>query len=79
MAASCLDEVPGRHQDRLLTSDDPDAPVPDAAERPLPPRTMWLFGALGAVVALVLAPSNPGGWFLLVALAWITPSLIRRR
>ncbi|PWU59139.1 hypothetical protein DLE60_17990 [Micromonospora globispora] len=68
-----------------MTSDDPDAPVSPAPEPPMPLRKMWLFGAFGAVgaiTALVLAPSNPGGWILLTSLGglvWITRVELRRR
>ncbi|MFI6260946.1 hypothetical protein [Micromonospora sp. NPDC051006] len=51
----------------------------------VPLRKMWIFAALGAVaavVALLIAPTNPAGWILLASLgglAWFTRAELRRR
>ncbi|MDZ5447790.1 hypothetical protein U2F26_34675 [Micromonospora sp. 4G57] len=70
-----------------MTADGSDAPVERDPQPPreMPLREMWLFGAFGAVgaiTALVIAPTNPGGWILLASLGglvWLTPVELRRR
>ncbi|MFD0784285.1 hypothetical protein ACFQZ8_10210 [Micromonospora azadirachtae] len=70
-----------------MTADDSNAPVEREPQRPreMPLGKMWLFGAMGAVAAvaaIVIAPTNPAGWILLASLGglgWLTRVELRRR
>ncbi len=70
-----------------MTADDSNVPAEREPQPPreMPLRKMWLFGAFGAVgaiTAVVIAPTNPGGWILLASLgglAWLTRVELRRR
>ena len=86
----CCWSLPGRrshHEDQLVTSDDPSAPVEGESRPPrdVPLVKMWTFGAVGGafvIAALALTPKNPAGWLGLASLAflgWFTRAELRRR
>uniref|UniRef100_A8LZ05 Uncharacterized protein n=1 Tax=Salinispora arenicola (strain CNS-205) TaxID=391037 RepID=A8LZ05_SALAI len=86
-AAPCVDDARGYSKDQRMTADDSNVPAEREPQPPreMPLRKMWLFGAFGAVgaiTAVVIAPTNPGGWILLASLgglAWLTRVELRRR